>query len=51
MVEGFFEFKQVESKPHYFVQHVKKNYEKVRMKADALMIKNNINPAKFEMIK
>jgi hypothetical protein len=30
---------------------VKKNYEKVRMKADALLIKNNINPANFELIK
>lgn len=51
MVEGFFEFKSVEGKPHYFVQQVKKNYEKVRMKADALLIKNNIKPANFEMIK
>jgi len=30
---------------------VKKNYEKVRMKADALLIKNNINLSNFEKIR
>jgi adenylate cyclase 10 len=41
----------VPGKPHYFVNQVKKNYEKVRMKADAMLIKNNINLSNFEHIR
>ena len=58
MVHEFFDFEEIhEDDPHhksdngpfYFVKDFKN--KKVRMKADALLIKNNLTPTTFELIK
>lgn len=56
MVEEFFDFIKIEEEGHktkngpfYYVKDFK--IKKVRMKADALKIKNNLTNAGFELIK
>lgn len=40
-----------ENAPFYYVLRMKKNKDKVKTKADALMIKNRINIIEFDKIK
>ena len=58
MVNEFFDFEEIkeeeghhhsENGPFFYVKDFKN--KKVRMKADALLIKNNLSPSTFEMIK
>ncbi|KAM3140572.1 hypothetical protein pb186bvf_007384 [Paramecium bursaria] len=52
IVGNVFECQEVPDHHHFYtVSSLKSNQTKVRMKADALIIKNNINPAKFASIK
>lgn len=58
MVSNFFDLKMIVPEhdhggheAHYMVLQPKSNYNKVRMKADALLIKNTFNLSNFEKIK
>ncbi|CAD8172324.1 unnamed protein product [Paramecium pentaurelia] len=52
LVNNFFECKEVEHhENHYEVIQIKSTQAKVKMKADALLIKNNITIAKFQAIR
>lgn len=58
MVQNFFDFRTIKGEhddhhgdAHYEVLQPKSNYNKVKMKADALLITNTINLSNFEKIK